>query len=92
MGVMQLPSEMLQEVLHAAKAVFDTFRKECKAAGRDASELGADDFLPVHIYALTQAGDKLKDPMRRTKEMLALCHPDTLRSEAGYYSWLWWHG
>ena len=85
MGLVQLPSEMLQEVLHAAKAVFETFRSESKAAGQDASELGADDFLPVHIYALTQAGDVLKDPMRRTKEMLALCHPDTLRSEAGYY-------
>lgn len=85
MGLVQLPSEMLQEVLHSARAVFETFRSESKAAGQDASELGADDFLPVHIYALTQAGDVLKDPMRRTKEMLALCHPDTLRSEAGYY-------
>ena len=81
MGRAQLPSEMLQEVLLAAKAVFQTFRNECE----DSSELGADDFLPVHIYALAQAGDVLKDPMRRTKEMLALCHPDTLRSEAGYY-------
>lgn len=77
----QLPSEGLAALLSCAKAVFATFKRELSSS----DDMGADDFLPVLIYALAQVGDVLDRPFLRVTEMLSLCSPDTLRSESGYY-------
>ena len=45
--------------------------------------LSADDFLPIHIFAVAQA--ELRNPFFQKELMWALCNPALLNGEGGYY-------
>ena len=56
-----------------------------EAQGNDCPRevLGADDLVPIFIFVLCQSG--LVTPLRDKDLLWALCHPDQLYGEAGYY-------
>lgn len=73
-----LPSDKLDVLVGAVKEVHATFKREHPRE----SALGADDFLPIMIYILVQAGVQR---LLAIKTLLsALCDPARLLSEAGY--------
>ena len=49
----------------------------------DSAALGADDLVPLFIFVLCQSG--LQTPLRDKDLLWALCHPDQLYGEAGYF-------
>jgi len=53
------------------------------ATAAAAAVLGADDLVPIFIFVLCQSG--LRTPLRDKELLWALCHPDQLYGEAGYY-------
>ena len=59
------------------------FKKEHRAQASSDLALGADDFLPIFIYALVKS--QILDIILINEEVQALCDPDSRLSEAGYY-------
>ena len=45
--------------------------------------LGADEFLPIFVYVTVHA--QLDSPLRDKECMWALCEPDMIAGEGGYY-------
>ena len=45
--------------------------------------MSADDLVPIFIYVLCQSG--LRHPTLNRDLLWAICHPDMLRGECGYY-------
>jgi hypothetical protein len=86
------PSMRLQALVYAAKAIYSEFKCEVlplmraqKGASMSSTDamLGADDFLPIFIFVVCQA--HLKHPHLNKDMLWAVCHPDQLRGESGYY-------
>ena len=67
-------------MLRCAKSIPLLYRKEHPDIDRP---LGADDFLPIFIYVVSQ-GD-VEELVLIKELMCQLCDPDRRLSEAGYY-------
>lgn len=87
------PSKRLAAVVACAHAIFAEYSTQARAqlaaaaaAGTAPGELpalGADDLVPIFIFVLCRAG--LQTPLRNQELLWALCHPEQLHGEAGYY-------
>eukprot|EP00736_Rhodelphis_marinus_P009007 Rmarinus@m.7741 len=80
------PSGKLRAILSSANAIYTSYQYECAMRDGDVSTrhfLGADDFLPIHIYVVVQSG--LQEPWSVREYIWQLCDPDELNGEKGYY-------
>ena len=79
-GSYTLPCDKLDALLAAAKEIPAIYLIEHPGTG---AHLGADDFLPIFIYVLINAG--IRDLAYLQKVLCTLCDPDKRLSETGYY-------
>ena len=78
-GSYTLPCDRLDVLLAAAREVPIIFAAE--HGGEEV--LGGDDFLPIFVYVVVQAG--IPDLRYLQTVLSALCDPDKRLSETGYY-------
>jgi hypothetical protein len=78
-GSYTLPCDRLDVLLAAAREVPVVFAAEHKGE----EVLGGDDFLPIFVYVVVQAG--IPDLKFLQTVLSALCDPDKRLSETGYY-------
>ena len=78
-GSYTLPCDRLDVLLAAAREVPVVFAAEHKGE----EVLGGDDFLPIFVYVVVQAG--IPDLRYLQTVLSALCDPDKRLSETGYY-------
>ena len=81
------PSRRLNALVRAAKSIYAEFKEHIlprlREAGKEDTVLSADDLVPIFIFVLCQSG--LKSPLLNRDLLWAICHPDMLRGECGYY-------
>ena len=82
------PSSQLYVLTRSIKAIFNEFKLAVKpkleeGGFKDDIYIGADDLVPIFLYVFCQSN--LSNPLRSKDLMWALCHPDQLRGESGYY-------
>ena len=81
------PSLQLNALTRASKAIYSEYKHailpNLQATDKNGSHLGADDFLPIFIYAFCRS--TLTRPSLHYQLMWKLCHPDQLHGECGYY-------
>lgn len=84
------PSFQLQVLTRTVMAIYSEFkhvvlpRIQGNAESRSQQVfLGADDLVPIFLFVFCQSS--LRHPVRHREMMWALCHPDQLHGEAGYY-------
>lgn len=80
MHAQETPTAMLSQLFSSAKAVYIEHSRNEEAGGK---LLGADDFVPIHIFCVVRAA--LRRPLLCCHLMWNLCDPDKLQGEAGYY-------
>ena len=72
-----MPSEIMERILDCVKSIY----KEASVVADKV--LGADDFLPILIYVTLKSS--LMKPFAKLSMVWALCDPEQLQSEGGYY-------
>jgi hypothetical protein len=81
------PSSQLMVLTRTCKAIFNEFklavRPKLVEKGKSDVYIGADDLVPIFLYVFCQSN--LRHPVRSRDLMWALCHPDQLHGESGYY-------
>lgn len=82
------PTFQLQVLTRTMKAIYSEFKfavlPRMQALGKGNNVfLGADDLVPIFLFVFCQSN--LRHPVRNRDLMWALCHPDQLHGEAGYY-------
>lgn len=82
------PTYQLQVLTRTVKAIYNEFKHvvlpRLQEKGRgDNVYLGADDLVPIFLYVFCKSN--LRHPIRNRDLMWALCHPDQLHGEGGYY-------
>jgi hypothetical protein len=82
------PTFQLQVLTRTVKAIYNEFKiavlPRMQAMGVHGNVyLGADDLVPIFLYVFCQSN--LRHPVRNRDLMWALCHPDQLHGEGGYY-------
>ncbi len=80
------PMEKLHALLASAKAIYATHNREANMRTPDNPTqhiLGADDFLPIHIYVVCNA--RIKRPLLLTATLWKLVSHNVLQGEGGYY-------
>ncbi|CAH1792387.1 unnamed protein product [Owenia fusiformis] len=75
------PVKKLENLLGATSAIYNNVQEN--NSGRQASSMGADDFLPMFIYVLVQCGMVMAEV--EADYMWGLLHPSVLNGEGGYY-------
>lgn len=82
------PSVQLQVLTRTVKAVYNEFKyavlPRLSPAEQATACIAADDLVPIFLFVFCQQRD-LKHCLQNRDLMWALCHPDQLRGEAGYY-------
>lgn len=81
------PTYQLQVLSRAVKAIYNEFKHAVLprlGEGKVGNVfLGADDLVPIFLYVFSKSN--LRHPVRNRDLMWALCHPDQLHGEGGYY-------
>ena len=81
------PSAQLNALTRTAKAIYNEFKMVImpglNKAGKFEVCIGADDLVPIFMFVFCRS--RLRHPIRYKELMWALCHPDQLQGEAGYY-------
>jgi hypothetical protein len=77
-----LPCGKLRAIVHAANEITRIYAEERRFI-QDSPPLGADDFLPIFIYCVVQAG--MERPCALTVLLRTLCEPTNRIGEIGYY-------
>jgi len=80
MGSAKVPHELLEAMLGAVKAIYDTFKEEHPQD----EALGADEFLPIFIYVIVNSAVAIELPVL-SEFMQNLCDPSVINGESGYY-------
>ncbi|KAF0730635.1 hypothetical protein Ae201684P_021905 [Aphanomyces euteiches] len=79
-----LPYEKLKELVLSANEIFSACGDKTFAyIGHANSAMNADDFLPIHIYAVVHSG--LKRPYFAKEFLSAMIHPSKMLGETGYF-------
>lgn len=80
-----IPSEKLQALLTASRSIYWEFNAIVRPdlPDPDGTLLTADDFFPIFTFVFARA--ELTEPMLIRDMLWALCHPDQLHGESGYY-------
>lgn len=83
------PSFQLHVITRTMKAIFNEFKYavlpslRVRGVSENSVFISADDLVPIFLYVLCQSS--LRQPLRNRDLMWALCHPDQLHGESGYY-------
>ncbi|RHY27856.1 hypothetical protein DYB32_006483 [Aphanomyces invadans] len=79
-----LPHEKLKELVLSANEIFSACGDtSCAFIGHANSAMNADDFLPIHIYAVVHSN--LKRPYFAKEFLSAMIHPNKMLGETGYF-------
>ena len=82
------PTYQLMTLTRTMKAIYHEFKvavlPELTEKGFKDIYIAADDLVPIFLFVLSHT-TTLRHPLQNRDLMWALCHPDQLQGEAGYY-------
>jgi hypothetical protein len=81
------PTYQLMTLTRTMKAIYNEFKvailPDLTSKGYNDVYIAADDLVPIFLFVLCHTS--LRHPLQNRDLMWALCHPDQLQGEAGYY-------